>query len=284
MHVDKRDTSRQFQDRLAQLVDRSDLNRSRFAEGVGLDRSALSQLLSRDTVRLPRAETLIRIATTHNVSLDWLLGVSQDEGVSAEIRPSLELEEAPDNTANAALVSWHEEAAGMKIRYVPATIPDFLRTETVIAYEMRDTKPPVAAQIDDARERLAFSRRPENDTEVCMPFQTISTLANGTGIWAGLNTETRAEQIERMAQLADDLYPGLRIFFFDGRLTFSAPYTIFGPIRAALYVGDMYLVLNAKDAVLALTRHFDQLIRSAVYRPHEAGEIIRKAAVIDASG
>ena len=276
-HIDKRDTSRLFRERLARLLDRSGMNRSRFAASVDLDRSALSQLLSGETVRLPRAETLIRIATTQGVSLDWLLGISQDEGVSAEIRPALELEEAQDARADAALTQWHQEAAGTKIRYVPTTIPDFLRTDAVISFETRETKPPVAAQIDDARERLAYSRKPENDTEVCMPVQTVEALAQGDGIWAGLSERTRATQLAQMARLADELYPGLRIFLFDGRRTFSAPYTVFGPMRAAVYMGDMYLVLNAKEAVDALTRHFDQLIRSAVVRPHEASTFLEDA-------
>jgi transcriptional regulator with XRE-family HTH domain len=272
--IDKRDASRLFRNRLAGLLFRSGLNRSQFAAAVGLDRSALSQLLSGETARLPRAETLIRIAATQSVSLDWLLGLSQDEGVSAEIRPALELEEAQDSRNDAALVQWHQEAAGTKIRYVPATIPDFLRTEAVIAFETRDSKPPVAVQIDDARERLAYSRKPENDTEVCMPLQTLQALAEGSGAWTDLDAPLRHAQIEQIAALTNDLYPGLRLFLFDARRTFSAPYTVFGPMRAAVYMGDMYLVLNAKDAVDALTRHFDQLIRAAVVRPHEAGSFI----------
>lgn len=272
--IDKRDASRLFRERLARLLDRSGMNRSRFAAAVGLDRSALSQLLSGETTRLPRAETLIRIASTQGVSLDWLLGISQDEGVSAEIKPALELEEAQDAGNDAALRRWHQDAAGTKIRYVPATIPDFLRTEAVIAFETRATKPSVEYQIDDARERLAYSRKPENDTEVCMPLQTLQALAEGSGPWTTLDADARRAQIAQMARLADDLYPGLRIFLFDGRKTFSAPYTVFGQTRAAVYMGDMYLVLNAKEAIGALTRHFDQLIRSATVRPHEAGRVI----------
>jgi hypothetical protein len=40
----------------------------------------------------------------------------------------------------------------------------------------------------------------------------------------------------------------------------------------AVYVGDMYLVLNATAAVQTLTRHFDNLIRSAEINPHQAAE------------
>ena len=78
--MDKRDLSSLFRERLKMLLQRSDLNQSAFAAAVGIDRSALSQLLSGASTRLPRAETLLNIAAEHKVSLDWLLGLSQDEG------------------------------------------------------------------------------------------------------------------------------------------------------------------------------------------------------------
>jgi transcriptional regulator with XRE-family HTH domain len=77
--MDKRDLSVVFRDRLKTLLDRSGQNQSAFASDVGIDRSALSQLLSGASTRLPRAETLLNIAAAHRVSLDWLLGLSHDE-------------------------------------------------------------------------------------------------------------------------------------------------------------------------------------------------------------
>ena len=87
--MDKRDLSGVFRERLRRLLERSGLNHSAFAASIGIDRSALSQLLSSGAVRLPRAETLLAIARAHEVSLDWLLGQSQDEGVTGELRPTL---------------------------------------------------------------------------------------------------------------------------------------------------------------------------------------------------
>ena len=78
--MDKRQLSDVFRDRLKQLLLRSGQNQSEFAGAVGIDRSALSQLLSGASTRLPRAETLLNIAAENRVSLDWLLGLSQDEG------------------------------------------------------------------------------------------------------------------------------------------------------------------------------------------------------------
>jgi hypothetical protein len=81
-----------------------------------------------------------------------------------------------------------------------------------------------------------------------------------------------------MARLLDDLYPSFRLFLYDGRQRYSVPYTIFGQLRAAIYVGDMYLVLNATEPIRTLTRHFDQLIRAAEVNAHEAAAFARALA------
>lgn len=276
--ADKRDIAASFRERLDRLIVRSGLNQSRFATEAGIDRSAMSQLLSGETTRLPRAETLIRIAQMGHVSLDWLLGISQDEGMSASIAPALALEEVQGGHNDTILASWHGEAAGTKIRYVPATIPDLLRTRAIIRHETRETKREPDIQIDEAEARVAYTRRTETDMEVCMPYQQLDMLRDGLGIWQGVTANDRREQILHMAALTSDLYPGFRLYLFDGRSHFSAPYTVFGPIRAAVYMGDMYMVLNTNEAIASLTRHFDQLVRAASVRAHEVSGYLERLA------
>jgi transcriptional regulator with XRE-family HTH domain len=272
--IDKRDVAYVFRERLERLLNRSGRKRSAFAAEIGVDRSALSQLLSGEVTRLPRAETLMRIAAAHGVSVDWLLGISQAEDVTAAIKPALELEEAQDDSDTTLLEAWHAEAAGTKIRYVPTTIPDLLRTDAVISYESRENKRTLVSRIDEARERVAYNRRPETDMEVCMPVQRLHDLRRGSGTWSDLALPARLGQLNHMAELIDDLYPSFRLYLYDGQSNYSAPYTIFGSMRASVYIGDMYLVLNTKEAITALTRHFDNLIRAARVQAHEAAEWI----------
>lgn len=277
--MDKRDLSGLFRERLKLLIDRSGLNQSTFAASVGIDRSALSQLLAGTSTRLPRAETLLNIAAENKVSLDWLLGLSQDEGITGELRASLEIADGTGGFDRTLLARWHAEAVGTKIRYVPTGIPDLLRTETVIDYEAEAAAQNRSAQRDEAQYRINYNRRPETDMEVCMPRQTLEIFARGQGIWADLPASVRASQIEHMARLIDDLYPTFRLFLFDGRQRYSIPYTIFGPIRAAIYVGGLYLVLNATQPINTLTRHFDQLIRGAEINAHEAAGFVEQLKV-----
>jgi len=65
-----------FQERLQRVIQHSGLNRSSFATSIKVDRSTLSQLLSTENVRL-RADTVLSIAEVYQVSIDWLLGLTQ---------------------------------------------------------------------------------------------------------------------------------------------------------------------------------------------------------------
>ena len=275
--MDKRDLARLFQERIKSLLTRSGENQSAFAASVGIDRSALSQLLSGQSTRLPRVETLLNIAERHSVSLDWLLGLSQDEGITGELRPSLEIEEGFDNQT--LLVKWHAEATGTKIRYVPARIPDLLRTQAVIAYETLMVHRDPAIQMSETAFRLDYNRQPGTDMEVCMPFQTLHDFAAGCSLWGDLPRKVRVEQLEHMASLVDELYPSFRLYLYDGRERYSVPYTVFGPYRAAIFVGEMYLVLYTTEAVLTMQRHFDGLIRVAKVNAHEVAAYISSLQV-----
>tara|TARA_R110002124_G_scaffold2864_17_gene18966 strand:+ start:196 stop:1053 length:858 start_codon:yes stop_codon:yes gene_type:complete len=280
--MDKRALEQIFRERLLALIERFEGNHAEFARGIGIDRSALSQLLSQRIVRLPRAETLRAIAEIHQVSLDWLLGLSQSETLGTEIENTTAIEGIADEENDSRLARWHKEAAGYKIRYVPATIPDVLRTPATIAmYSGMRPGPSVAEQLKESINRLDYNRMPETDMEACMPFQRLEALAQGTGMWADLSKFEREEQLLRIETLAQELYPTFRLFLFDQRMAYSAPYTVFGPKRAAIYIGDMYVVINSTEHIRALTRHFDDLIRRAAINPHDIATYVaglRKAA------
>ena len=273
--MDKRDLSELFRQRLAALFQRSGERQSGFAAAIGVDRSALSHLLSGTTSRLPRVETLLAIAERHRVSLDWLLGLSQDEGVVGALLPSVEIEPREGADAN-LLVKWHAEARGSKIRYVPSRIPDLLRTSEVIAYEAAGAHQSAAVQADGAAFRLDYNRAPATDMESCMSRQMLEEFAAGGGVWSDLSADLRGAQLTHMANLIEELYPSFRLFLFDGRERFSVPYTVFGSLRAAVFVGEMYLVLHTAEAVRMMQVHFDQLVRCTTIHPHEVAGFVRK--------
>ncbi len=275
--MDRRKTVEVFRERLAEVIERSALSRMAFAARVGLDRSTLSQLLSQGNERLPRAETIAAIAEREQVSVDWLLGLSQEGQIGADlVVPALEIESGAASPADERLARWHAEAAGYKIRYVPTTLPDLLKTEEVIRYEYQEYGSRVpTVRIEQAEQRLAYSRRPETDMEACSSLQSIEDFARGQGVWKGLPAESRAAQLSAMTALLDELYPTFRWFLFDGRQRYSVPLTIFGPRRAAVYVGNMYFVLNSTEHIRVLTRHFDDLIRAAVVQPPDVFDFLK---------
>ena len=280
VNMDQRELGPIFRGRLQALLLRTGEKRAVFAASIGIDRSALTQLLSGQSTRLPRADTLRRIAERYAVSLDWLLGLSQDETLAAEMRPVVEIASAAGAEQDTLLERWHKEAAGYKIRYVPAQIPDLLRTPALIAYEHSGGASLDASwQLREAEFRLDYNRRPETDMEVCMPRQRLELLAEGRGLWANLDRKARRNQLAHMADLVEELYPTFRLFLYDQLRNYSIPYTVFGPQRAALFVGEMYLVLNATDHIRSLTRHFDNLIRQSATNAHESAAYIRALPV-----
>jgi transcriptional regulator with XRE-family HTH domain len=275
--MQKHETVETFKQRLQNLILRSGFSRAKFAARAGLDRSTLTQLLSEDNVRLPRAETIARIAARNASSVDWLLGLSEQDLIAADIVPQLAIEPDAASPADERLKRWHEEARGFKIRYVPATLPDQLKTDALIAYESGKLGERAAdAWSGVARARIAYAKRPDTEIEVCAPMQSFEVFAAGQGIWQGLTVQDRIEALQHAVVILESLYPSYRLFLFDGRERFSVPYTVFGPKRVAIYVGDMYFVFSSTEHIKELTRHFDGLICSARIQPNDAPAFLRK--------
>ena len=275
--MDRSETLERFRGRLTQVLEESGITRSAFAEAIGLDRSTLSQLLSPGNERLPRAETIVAIARQAQVSLDWLLGLSETGTPGNNlVSNALEFEAGAGLPLDERMARWHSEALGSKIRYVPTTLPDLFKLPEVIRYEYAPYGGKVeAARLEQAELRLAYSRMPETDMEVCSPRQQLEEFAKGQGIWMDLPLSLRRQQLEVMAERVEELYPAFRWVLFDGLAHFAAPYTVFGVKRAAIYVGNMYLVLTGTEQIRAMGRHFDDLIRAAVVQPPDMGAHLR---------
>jgi transcriptional regulator with XRE-family HTH domain len=276
--MDRREVAEIFRTRLSQAIERSELNRAALARKVGIDRSTLSLLLSDDMDRLPRADTAAALASTLQISLDWLLGLSHEARIGADILlESMQITPSDRSPDDAGLARWHREARGYKIRYVPTTLPDLVKTEAVIEHEYKDFVAKSAGQIKVvAQDLLNYSHMPDTDMEICMPIQAITGFARREALWEGLSATATGQQMDRLVQLSDELYPSLRIYLFDALTHYSVPLTVFGPLRAAIYLGQMYFVFNTTEHIRVLTKHFDQLIRGAVVPAEQVPDYLRK--------
>jgi len=276
--ADRADLVRLFRERLLAVMARSGLNQSAFASQAGIDRSTLSQILSPANDRLPRLESVAAIARLGQVSLDWLLGLREvEEAEPGLISEALRFEQDALSPVDERLVGWLEEAAGYKIRHVPVTFPDVLKTEAVIEYEYARflaLSPP--RRIEITQSRLDYLRRPETDMETAMPAQVMESFARGEGRWRGIPAETRRAQIDHLIALCEELYPRFRWFLFDGLALYAAPITIYGPLRAALYIGQSFLVLHQREHIRSLIGHFDHLLRAAAIGPREMPDHLRR--------
>ncbi|MGI9351243.1 MAG: helix-turn-helix domain-containing protein [Rhizobiaceae bacterium] len=279
--MNKAEVAESFRKRLSVIIQRREETVSTFARRCGLDRSALSQFLDKSVVRLPRAETLAAIANVEGVSIDWLLGMRQDEENFGELTPVMKVEAADRGSTGSALAGWLRDASGYKIRYSPSSLPDLLRTKAVTDYEYQSPVDHYAdVKTGQSQEQLNYSRLPDTDMEVVLPMQRLQNLAAGTDIWSGLQRGVRQAQLEQISHLLEELYPTFRLFLYDGIKNYCAPFTVFGPKRAAVYLGDMYLVINSSDQIREFSKHFDNIIRVAQVSPDRAAQWVGELRVL----
>ncbi|MEL6169248.1 MAG: helix-turn-helix domain-containing protein [Pseudomonadota bacterium] len=254
-----------FRERLSAAMALRTANQSALARAIGVDRSTISQLLAGGATRLPNAQIVAECAAELGVSADWLLGLSnRPEQADALLAASIEMSPAERAHVDEQIYHWHQEAQGYKIRHVPSNLPDLLKTEDFLRWEYRihlgrTSDEAVAA----AHDRLDVLRRSGTDYEVAMPLFELASFIGRTGYYEGLPEDVRNEQVARIKDLHDQLYPSLRVFVFDARELYSAPITVFGPLLAVIYLGQNYMCFRDTERVTALSRHFDRLVREA---------------------
>jgi transcriptional regulator with XRE-family HTH domain len=283
-NIDKRDRATLFRDRLTQSMADRAMTQSGLARAVGVDRSTISQLLGDQGARLPNAQVVAECAAALSVSADWLLGLTErPERLADLLATSLSMTEAPRALVDETIFGWHQEAAGYKIRHVPATLPDMLKTRAMLRWEYEPQLGRTADQaIGASEDRLALMRRSGSDYEIALPQHELLSFIRAEGYYTGLPAAIRREQIDRLRELYAQLYPALRIYVFDARRVFSAPVTIFGPLLAVLYLGRHYIAFRDSARVTSFSAHFDWLVRESETGARDFGKVL--AALTDEQG
>ncbi len=264
--VDKRVRAEQFRDRLSSALTASGLSRAGLARAVGVDRSTVTQMLADGEIRMPGGHVVAACAQVLDVSTDWLLGLSdRPEQAGALLDSSMSISETGRATGlDDQIFAWHREAEGYKIRHVPATLPDMLKTDAMLQWEYAPvTHRHPSEAIEAAAERLDWMSLTQSDYELALPLHELESFGRGEGYYAGLEAETRRVQLDWLVETYDRFYPSLRIFLFDARQVFSSPVTVFGPLMAVIYMGRHYIAFRDRDRVRTVARHFDWLVREA---------------------
>lgn len=264
-NIDKFARADQFRTRLQQAITRAGTTQSALARAIAVDRSTLSQALTDRGARLPSAHVIGACASALGVSSDWLLGLSDRHESAADlVSNSFEISQAPRALVDEQIFAWHREAAGYKIRHVPATLPDMLKTDAMLQWEYGPHLGRTAQQaINASRDRLNWMRSAGSEYEIALPIYEIASFIRGTGYYAGLPATTRLAQTDQLITLTRQLYPRLRIYQFDARRLFSAPITVFGPLLAVLYAGGHYLAFRDRQRIETFSQDFDTLVREA---------------------
>lgn len=283
---DKRSIAAIFRDRLSVALMTAGMSRAGLARAVGIDRSSVTQILSAEDTRMPGGHVIAACAKALDVSADWLLGLSnRPEQAGALLDSSLSISETGRATGlDDQIFAWHREAEGYKIRHVPATLPDMLKTNAMLRWEYAPVthRRPDAA-IDAAAERLDWMRLSESDYEIAIALHELESFARAEGYYTGLSAEIRRAQLDWLLEIYTQFYPSLRIFLFDARQLWSAPVTVFGPKMAVIYLGQHFLAFRDRDRVRTLSQHFDWLVREAAISARAVPDHLRalRAALDD---
>ncbi len=261
---DKRDLAPLFRARLGEAMAGKKVSQAALARECGVDRSTISALLQPGT-RLPNAGLAAGCARALGISADWLLGLTgRPEPIADLLAASLTLTQAPRALIDEQIFGWHREAAGYKIRHVPATLPDMLKTRAMVEWEYAPQLGRTAEQAIGAFEdRLAWMRGAGSNYEIALPMHELTAFTTATGYYEGLSAEIRREQLHHLIGLCDQLYPSLRVCLFDARRVFSAPVTVFGPLLAVVYLGHHYMAFRDTVRIEVISGHFDLLVREA---------------------
>lgn len=275
--MDKRVRADLFRNRLQEAMSHAGMTRSALSRATHVDRSTIGQLLKDDQPRLPNAQLAADVAVALGVSTDWLLGLTNRPETPGDIvAAALALSPAERTSADEQLLAWHHEAAGYKVRHVPATLPDILKTSRMLEWEYDSVPERYLPEAFNAmQDQLAWLSSGVSDYEIAIPIHEIEACAAGTSYYNGVSESIRYEQLNFIADQCDQMFPRLRIFLFDAHRVFSAPITIFGPNLAVIYVGQCYLAFREIERVKSLSGHFDWLVREATVDARNVASYIR---------
>ncbi|MDG0986056.1 MAG: helix-turn-helix domain-containing protein [Paracoccaceae bacterium] len=275
--MDKRRRASLFRERLIEVMSVKGMTKSGLSRAANVDRSTIGQLLKNDQPRLPNAQLAADAANALGVSTDWLLGLTNRPETPGDIiAAALSLSPAERTSADEQLLEWHHEAAGYKVRHVPATLPDILKTKRILDWEyasVRERRLPEA--LSAIQDQLQWLSSGVSDYEIAVPVHEIESCAAGTAYYKNVEKDVRYEQLGFIADQCDQMFPRLRIFLFDAHNVFSSPVTIFGPNLAVIYVGQCYLAFREVERIKSLSSHFDWLVREAVVDARNVSTHIR---------
>lgn len=275
--MDKRDRADIFRKRLDEAMSRKGVTRSGLSRKTCVDRSTIGQLLKDDHPRLPNAQLAADVADALGVSTDWLLGLTNRPETPGDIvAAALSLSPAERTSADEQLLEWHHEAAGYKVRHVPATLPDILKTKRMMQWEYESFLERWSTEAYTAmQDQLEWLASGVSDYEIALPAHEIEACAEGTAYYKSVEQDVRYEQLNFIANQCEQMFPRLRIFLFDAHKVYSSPVTIFGPNLAVVYVGQCYLAFREAERVKSLTHHFDWLVREATVDARHVANHIR---------
>lgn len=196
-----------FVERLRTAMHDNGISAATLARSTGLSKAAISQLLSNRKARLPNSFTIYSLARALNRNVDYFLGTTAPlEGGRATF--SIELYHS--GFANAERL-WREticSGAADGFTLVCDTIPDFLKTEAVLACE-HGARPEVIEHAGRIARLRADHEAVQIRGLILCETSVVYQLVKGIGLYRSLSEADRAAQIAIMTSYFDARFPDL---------------------------------------------------------------------------
>ena len=206
-HASQEALSALFVDRLRTAMHDNGISAATLARRTGLSKAAISQLLSNRKARLPNSFTIYCLARALNRNVDYFLGTTAP---LAGERATFAIELYQNGFMNAERL-WRETVFSGNDRVftlVCDTLPDFLKTEAVLACEHG-----TSAEVADHGARMAHMREAHGATParglVLCETSIVYQLVKGIGLYRTLSEADRNAQIGIMNRYFDAHFPDL---------------------------------------------------------------------------
>ena len=129
------------------------------------------------------------------------------------------------------IFKWHKEAAGYKIRHVPATLPDMLKCKEMLEWEYGTHSNRSAQQaIGATKDQLTWLYDTPSDYEIALPEHELTNFLHQQGYYADMPKGVKDRQVAHLLGFA---MPFIRVFgstslmpdnFTPHQLPFSDPF------------------------------------------------------------
>lgn len=260
-HKDLSRITSRFSERLREVMTERGSTLAHVAYTTKISKAALNRLFSEDIRKLPDAYTLIRLARTLDVSVDYLLALSF-QGIESDMAFAAEFIADAFNKSNYFYEEIFLSQTNGYFIYVCDTLPELLKTPAILEAELgcRDTAAAYGNRMWTLRK---IADEGAYNGIVLIDVSVMRQLITATGRYAGIPVSQRKKQIAVIDDFLKRQTPTVTSAVVDYRVAGLSQMFLATPCRVVSRLGDGYVSAVNMDLYRHLRRKALQACRDA---------------------